>query len=73
MTNVTSTMPSPPAAGDDGLRLNSSGLTWEPLMSTGMRARMATMRMRRKMHQKPMMDQHKIWRAGGILEPQMLT
>jgi len=46
-------------------------LTWEPVMSTGVRARMATMRMRirRKEHHKPMMDQHRMWRTvGKVLE-----
>jgi hypothetical protein len=32
-----------------------------------MRARMATMRMRRKKHRKPMMDQRRIWRTEGIV------
>ena len=43
------------------------GLTWEPEMSTGVRARMATMRMRRKKHRKPMMDQRRMWRTEGIV------
>jgi len=64
---VTKAMPSPPPAGDDGPRLNSKGLTWEPVMSTGMRARMATMRMRRKKHRKPMMDHRSMWRTEGIV------
>jgi hypothetical protein len=34
-----------------------------------MRGRMATMRMRmrRKMHRKPMMDQRRMWRTEGIV------
>jgi hypothetical protein len=38
-------------------------------MSTGMRARMAMMRMRmrRKKHRQPMMDQHRMWRTEGIV------
>jgi hypothetical protein len=37
-------------------------------MSTGMRARMATMRMsRRKKHRKPMTDQRRMWRTEGIV------
>jgi hypothetical protein len=36
-------------------------------MSTGMRVRMATIRMRRKKHRKPMMDQRRIWRTEGIV------
>jgi len=36
-------------------------------MSTGMRGRMATMRMRRKKHRKPMMDQRRMWRTEGIV------
>jgi len=45
------------------------GLTWDPVMSTGMRARMATMQMqmRRKNHRKPIMDQHRMWRTEGIV------
>jgi len=45
------------------------GLTWEPVMSTGMSARMATMQtqLRRNMHCKPMMDQHRMWRSKGIV------
>src|SRR5882757_2867324 len=66
---VTKAMSFPPPAGDDGPRLNSRGLTWEPVMSTGMRARMAMMRvrMRRKKHRKPMMDQRRMWRTDGIV------
>jgi len=37
------------------------GLTWAPVMSTGMSARMA------KMHRKPTMDQCRIWRTKGIV------
>jgi hypothetical protein len=47
------------------------GMTCEPLMSTGMSARMATMRMRmrRKNHRNPMMDQCRMWRTdGNVLE-----
>ena len=36
-------------------------------MSTGMRARMATIRMRRKKHCKPMMDQRRILGTEGIV------
>jgi len=36
-------------------------------MSTGMRARMATMRIRRKKHRKPMMDQRRMWSTEGIV------
>jgi len=71
VTNVTSAMPSPPSAGDDSPRLNSRGFTWEPVMSTGMRVRMGTIRirmwMRRKKHRKLMMDQHQMWRAEGTV------
>jgi len=42
-------------------------------MSTGMRARMATMRMRRKKHPKLMIDQRRMWRPQGIVEPVMST
>jgi len=46
------------------------GLTCEPVMSMGMSARMATMRMRmrRNKHCKPMMDQRRIWRTKGIVQ-----
>jgi hypothetical protein len=36
-------------------------------MSRGMRARIATMRIRRKMNSKPMMDQGRMWRTEGIV------
>jgi len=36
-------------------------------MLMGMRARMATMQMRRKKHRKPMMDQRRMWRTEGIV------
>jgi len=66
---ATCVMPSPPPAGDDGPRLNSTCVTWEPVMSTAMRARMATMRMRLrgKKHRKPMMDQCRVWRSDGTV------
>jgi len=58
-----------PPAGDDGPQLNSRGMTWEPVMSKGMRATMATlgMQMRRQTHRKLMMDQCRIWRTEGIV------
>jgi hypothetical protein len=45
------------------------GLTWEPAMSTGMSASMATMRMRirRNQHRKLIMDQRRMWRTEGIV------
>jgi len=39
----------------------------EPVMSMGMRARMATMRMSRKKHRKPTIDHRRIWRTQGIV------
>jgi len=36
-------------------------------MSTGMRARMAMMWMRRKKHRKPMTEQRRMWRTEGIV------
>jgi hypothetical protein len=36
---ATFVMPSPPPAGDDGPQQNSRGLTWEPMISTGMRGK----------------------------------
>jgi hypothetical protein len=66
---ATCVMPSPPPAGDDGPRLNSRGLTWELVMTTGIRARMATMRMwmRRKKHHTPTMDQCRVCRTEVIV------
>jgi len=45
------------------------GLTCQPVMLTGMSARMATMRMqmRRNKHCKPIMDQRRMWRTKGIV------
>jgi hypothetical protein len=42
---------------------------WEPVMSTDMRARMATMqmRMRRLKHHKLIMDQCRMWRTESIV------
>jgi hypothetical protein len=59
---VTKAIPSPLPAGEDRPRLNSRRLTWEPAMLTGVSARMAPMpmRLRRKKHRKPMMDQRRI-------------
>ena len=54
------------------------GLTCEPVMSMGMSARMASMRIQmcKKKHCKPMMDQRRMWRTEGIVgltcEPVML-
>jgi hypothetical protein len=42
-------------------------MTWEPVTSTGTKARIATMRMRRKKHRKPMMNQRRLWRTEGIV------
>jgi hypothetical protein len=43
------------------------GLTSEPVMLIAMRAWMAMMRMRRKNHRKPMIDQRRMWRTEGIV------
>jgi len=45
------------------------GLSREPVMLTGMSARLATMRMwmRWNKHCKPMMDQRRMWRTKGIV------
>jgi len=69
VTKLARVIPSPPPAGDAGPQPNSRGLTWEPVMLTDMRATMATirMRMRRKKHPKPMMDQRRLWRTEGIV------
>jgi hypothetical protein len=62
-------IPYPQSAGNDGPRLNSKGLTWEPVWSTCVRARMATMQigMGRKKHGQPMIDQRRMWRTEGIV------
>jgi len=71
VTKAMRVMPSPPPAGEDGQQLNSRGLTREPVMSMGMRVRMATMlmlmRMRRKQHRKPIMDKRRMGRTEGIV------
>jgi len=69
VTKATRMVPSPLTAVEYRLQLNLGGLTWEPVMSTGMRATMAMMRLRmkRQKHRKPMKDQHKIWRTKGIV------
>jgi hypothetical protein len=45
-------------------------LTWEPVMSTRMSARMPTMQvvMRRNQHCEPMMYQHRMWRTEGEVQ-----
>jgi hypothetical protein len=45
------------------------GLTWEPAMSMGMSASMATIRMamRSNQHRKLIMDQRRMWRTEGIV------
>jgi hypothetical protein len=64
---ATIAMQYPAPACDDGPRRNWRGVIWEPVMSTGMRAMMATMlngmRMKRKTHRKSRMDEHRIWRT----------
>jgi len=59
----TRAMPSPLAAGDNGLQLNLTALTRYREMSTGMWAMMGMLPrgMRRKKHRKPMMDLRRIW------------
>jgi hypothetical protein len=65
----TCSMPSPPPDGDDGPRLHSRGLNWDPVMSTGMRTMVDKMRirMRSKKDRKPMMNQSSIWRTEGLV------
>jgi len=45
------------------------GFTWVCVMSADMMVRMATLWVwiKRKMHRKPMMHQHRIWRTEGIV------
>jgi hypothetical protein len=68
---ATIAMPSPPPACDDGPGQTSTGLTLQPVMSTGMRGRMAMirmwMRMRRKKHHKSMMDQRRMLSTERIV------
>jgi len=67
-TKEMSVRPSPPPTGDNGDQLNSSGLTWQSLMSMGPSPRMSTMqlRIRRKKHCKLMMNQRRMVRAESI-------
>jgi len=71
VTIATSAMACSPAAGDDCPQLNPSGLIREPVMSIGMRARIARMwmpmRMRRKLHRNLMIDQRRLWRTESIV------
>jgi len=71
MKLMKSTRAIPPllTANDDGPQLIIRGLTWEPVMSTGMRATIVMMplQMRKKKHRKPMIDQSRIWRTEGIV------
>jgi hypothetical protein len=71
VTKATTAMPSPPSAGDDCPRLNSRGLTWDPVMSTGITAKTVMMQMCmlicRKKHRKPMKDQRRMWRIEVIV------
>jgi hypothetical protein len=43
------------------------GLTSEPVISTGMRVRIATIQMRRKKHRKLTMYHYRMWRMKGIV------
>jgi len=65
VTKAMSPMPSPPPTCEDSLRKNSSGSTWEPVMSMCLRARMVMMQMqmRKKNHPKLMMDQRRTRRV----------
>jgi len=67
MIKVTNAMRSPLPAADHRPWPNWRGLTWEPVISTGMRARIAMMRMSRKKHRKLEMDQRRMWRTEGIV------
>ena len=64
---VMSAMPSPQPAGDHSPWRNSGGLTWEPVMWTGIRARLTTMQMRMRMrtknHPKSMIDKRTMWKT----------
>ena len=69
VTKSTRATPSQSPAGDDGLQLNTRGLTCEPVIWTGMGATIMTkrMRMRRKKHRKPMMDSRRLSKTEGIV------
>jgi len=69
VTKAMISMPSATPAGDDRPQPKQSGLTWEPVISMGMRATMATMwmPMRWKKFRKPMMDQCRMWRTEGMV------
>ena len=45
------------------------GLTWEPVMSTGMSVSMVTMQMlmRRNKHRNPIINQRRMWKTEGIV------
>ena len=66
VTQSTRAMLSPSPAGDDGLQLNSRGSTRDPVTPTGLRATMQ-MRMRRDKHDKPMVDQRRIWKMERLV------
>jgi len=70
VTKATSAMLFAPATGDDGPHLNLSGITWDPVMSTGMGARKMMMRtlMSRKKHREPIIDPHRMWTTEGIVD-----
>jgi len=69
LPKVMCAMTSPLPAGDDGPRLNPSGLTSEPVMLMGMTARVAKMRMHMtwEMHRKQVIDRRRMWRTEGIV------
>jgi hypothetical protein len=69
VTTATSEMPSPRPAGNDLQSLSSIGLTWEAVMSTGIRARMVTIRMLmwKKIHHKLFMDHRIMWTTDSIV------
>jgi len=69
VTKAMSALPSAQSAGNNGPQLHWRDLTWKPVMSTDMKARMVMrrMRMRRKKHHNPMMNQRRMWRTEGIV------
>ena len=66
---MTSAMPYPQPASDDGLSLNYNSLRWGPAMLTGMSVSRAMMRMwmRRNQYQKLLPDECRKWSIEGIV------
>jgi hypothetical protein len=68
VTKATSGMPFPSPGSNDRPQMNSTSLTGKLVMSTGMTVSKVVVgiQIRRNMHLKPMMDQHRMWRTEGM-------